>query len=398
MKSRHLNQHVLIIGASVRAAAFSALRAGLWPWCADLFADADLEPVCPAFRLTEAEYPNAFRGILKKAPPGPWMYTGALENHPKLVQRLTGMRPLWGNDSTVLDRVRRPLEVATCLRNAGLACPDVHRLADSTLLHLQKDCLDGSAQRRWLEKPLNGGGGRGIRFCRTKGHLSQKGVYLQEFIEGEPCAAVFVAINQLGILLGVTKQLVGQRWLHAAPFQYCGSIGPLSLDVAAETAFSRMGEALVKEFGLRGLFGVDCVLRGGVPYVVEINPRYTASAEVLEHATGLVAMDWHRRAFTDQRANVLINPAPRRTGGSVIGKAILYAMQSLVMPADGPWTASFDYPATEFREFADISHVGDVIDKGQPVMSLFAQADTEANCLVELQERARTLDRWLYGR
>jgi len=32
---------VLIVGASARAAAFSALRAGLRPWCADLFADLD---------------------------------------------------------------------------------------------------------------------------------------------------------------------------------------------------------------------------------------------------------------------------------------------------------------------------------------------------------------------
>jgi uncharacterized protein len=396
LKSTHLIQHLLIIGANVRAAAFSAFRAGLQPWCADLFADADLERVCPVTRLTDAEYPDAIPSILENAPPGPWIFTGALENQPKLVQKLTEERPLWGNDSTVLDRVRRPWEVAACLRSAGLACPDVHRLADSMLLSQPKDCLEGSAQRRWLEKPLDGGGGRGIRFWRrTQEHLLQKGIYLQEFIEGEPCAAVYVAINQRAVLLGVTKQLVGQRWLQAAPFQYCGSVGPLSLDDAAQTAFSQIGDALVKEFGLRGLFGVDCVLRGGAPFPVEINPRYTASVEVLEHATGLVAMDWHRRAFTDEP---VVFHAPQRAGGSVIGKAILYARQRLVMPPDGPWTASFDYLATDFRDFADISYVGELIDKGQPVISLFAQAATEAKCLVELQLRVRTLDRWLYGR
>ena len=141
------------------------------------------------------------------------------------------------------------------------------------------------------------------------------------------------------------------------------------------------------EFGLRGLFGVDCVMHGGVPYPVEINPRYTASVEVLEHATGLVAMDVHRRAFTDELGD--FHPA-QRAGRRVIGKAILYARQRLVMPADGPWTASFDQPATGFREFADISHPGELIDQGQPVMSLFAQADTAANCVVELQQRVRS--------
>ena len=37
---------------------------------------------------------------------------------------------------------------------------------------------------------------------------------------------------------------------------------------------------------LRGVFGVDFILHDGSPCVVEVNPRYPASVEVLEHATG----------------------------------------------------------------------------------------------------------------
>ena len=33
------SNRLLLFGASTRAAAFSALRAGLKPWCVDLFAD-----------------------------------------------------------------------------------------------------------------------------------------------------------------------------------------------------------------------------------------------------------------------------------------------------------------------------------------------------------------------
>ena len=36
------DKRLLIVGASVRAAAFSARRSGFDPECADLFADADL--------------------------------------------------------------------------------------------------------------------------------------------------------------------------------------------------------------------------------------------------------------------------------------------------------------------------------------------------------------------
>src|SRR5438094_10464728 len=98
------SQPIVIFGASVRAAAFSALRAGLQPWCADLFADADLQARCPATRLAGA-YPEGFEALAAGDWPGPWLYTGGLENHPALVQRLAQRRPLWGNDETVLARV-----------------------------------------------------------------------------------------------------------------------------------------------------------------------------------------------------------------------------------------------------------------------------------------------------
>src|SRR5215470_12886144 len=92
-------QPLVIVGASVRAAAFSALRAGLQPWCADLFADADLQQVCPAHRLAKRQFAGGLLPLLSKAPGGPWMYTGGLENRPNVVRGLTQFRPLWGNDA-----------------------------------------------------------------------------------------------------------------------------------------------------------------------------------------------------------------------------------------------------------------------------------------------------------
>ncbi len=89
-------QHLILFGASVRAAAFSAIRAGLRPWCCDLFADADLQNVCPARALPPADYPEGFVEVCARAPAGPWMYTGALENYPALIERMSKLRTLWG--------------------------------------------------------------------------------------------------------------------------------------------------------------------------------------------------------------------------------------------------------------------------------------------------------------
>src|SRR6516165_6344986 len=95
-------QNLILTGASVRAAAFSALRAGLRPWCVDLFADADLQGCCPAQAIPAARYPEGLVDRLAAGPAGPWMYTGALENWPGLVGEISRRRRLWGNDAATL--------------------------------------------------------------------------------------------------------------------------------------------------------------------------------------------------------------------------------------------------------------------------------------------------------
>src|SRR5262245_1733505 len=98
-------QTIIIAGASARAAAFSALRAGLEPYCFDLFADADLAARCPVVRLDADGYPHNLLKEIRKSPTGPWMYTGGLENHPRLVDAISRERELWGNGAAVLNQV-----------------------------------------------------------------------------------------------------------------------------------------------------------------------------------------------------------------------------------------------------------------------------------------------------
>src|SRR5262245_689082 len=100
---------LLILGASARAAAGSAIRAGFSPWCADLFADADLRRMASVVRCPIENYPAGFIEILRAAPDAPWIYTGALENHPNLIRRLSQLRPLWGNGASALRSARSPV-------------------------------------------------------------------------------------------------------------------------------------------------------------------------------------------------------------------------------------------------------------------------------------------------
>ena len=381
-KSSKNGSTVLILGASVRAAAFSALRAGLKPWCGDLFADADLVARCPAMKLS-GRYPDGFVGLADIAPSGPWLYTGGLENYPRLVDRISDGRTLWGNNAAVLRTVRDPTKVATILRDAGLPSLAV-RDADS----------QPPDDRRWLLKPRNGSGGLGISFWQGKRSAFQKHCYLQEFIEGDSWAALFVGDGKESRLLGVTRQLVGKEWLHCGPFQYCGSIGPLDVEPVLRHEIEKIGSVLAEEAGPAGLFGVDGIHGNGRFWPVEINPRYPASAEVLEYATGMRSIAFHRHVF-DRSAPV---PELPGSGGAVIGKAILFARESLVFPADGPWVEVSRFPPSieKMPSFADIPHAGDCIKRGQPVLTFFARGRTAEPCEAELRCLAGDLDRWLW--
>ncbi len=385
------SERLLIVGASTRAAAFSALRAGLRPTCIDLFGDADLRQRCPVTVIPRQEYPHGLVELAAARPSSePFMYTGGLENHPEVIEAIIQQRPLWGISPEVLRRVRDPRQLAEALAAAGVRTPEVH-------FDPERVPADGT----WLVKPLAASGGRRVHHYHGERATRPKpsGVYYQKHVEGESVAAVYVGDGSRSRLLGVSRQLTGRKWLLAKPFAYCGSIGPLPLSAYLATRFEALGQALVSAFGLRGLFGVDCVMHEGEPWVIEVNPRYTASIEVLEHAQGIPAMSWHRESCTVGLPTIDREGQITRSA-ILVGKAIVFASQDLIFPSTGPWLQSLSESnvAEEVPVFADIPHAGTPIRKGWPIMTLLVTGGSLEACENDLESRARTLDRRVFGR
>jgi predicted ATP-grasp superfamily ATP-dependent carboligase len=383
-----LAPHLVILGASTRAAAFSALRAEMSPICGDLFADKDLVSRCPVTRVRAGAYPNDLERIAGAAPAAPWLYVGALENRPDLVDRVSAQRPLWGNDGSTLRRVRDPIEVADCLRRAGITHPRVRPSSDGLP-------TDGS----WLIKPRAGSAGRGIhRYVGDVGSVHrpvrQPEVYYQEFIAGDSVAAVFVANRESASLIGLTRQLVGEPAMNARPFHYCGTIGPIPMEPALRRQLERLGQTLARAFGLQGLFGVDGVLNDGTFWPVEVNPRYAASVEVLELALGVPLLAVHRDACTSGTVSWTHWAAGNGESQSVapmVGKAILFARDAIEAPdltpmadrAIGGHRGRLPIP-----EAADIPAPGEHIPAGAPVCSVFSIGATTRKCFDGLTRAA----------
>lgn len=378
---------LLILGASARAAAHSAARAGLRPAGIDLFADLDLAAVAPwARRVDRRGFPDGLEALAAEAPPAPWIYTGALENHPDLVDRIARDRPLWGNPGPVLRAARDPVRLADALRRAGLPHPEA-RLDPAGLPR------DGS----WLVKPLASAGGRRIGPLRADRPIVRGPCYYQERIAGPSLAAIFVASASAagagaGVeLLGVSRQRIGGP---GGDFAYRGSVGPWPLTGPERAGVERLGRAIAAAFGLAGLFGVDLVLKDGLPWPVEVNPRYTASVEVLELALGRPFLVEHVRAFAPDLADGLRPVPPPSSPPGFVGKAYLFAPAPCKFPAASTIRIR---PRTgyELPPWADIPATGQDFAAGEPILTLLARSPRLDDCERRLQAGCTRFWRWL---
>ena len=372
-----LQRGVLIVGVSTRALAVSAARAGYQVTAIDAFGDLDLRAAAETVAL-RPEYgmqysPMAAAQAAETVSENLVAYTSNLENHPGAVALLARNRCLLGNPASVLRRVRNPIELMRALRRRGFASPR------SRLTRVPAE----RGPRSWLLKPRRSGGGHGTGRWRA-GQSVPKTHYLQERIFGTPGSIVFAADGRRAALLGVTRQLVADPQFGAHGFRYCGSMLAPATDLfpgqreLAEIA-GRIAEEVTEEFGLIGLNGIDFVARNGVPYPIEVNPRYSASMELIERGQGLSIFEVHAEACRGKL------PAAPGSPASVQGKAIVFARRNVVLGDTRPWLGQ--------GWFADVPHPGERIGRGRPICTVFATGKDAAACYRSLVRRAASVYR-----
>jgi len=362
--------NLVVLGGSVRGLAASAARAGWSVHAADLFRDTDLVAVASrAVQATadrRAPYPESLLMAAETFPRGPWCYTGGLENHPDLIDRLAAVRPLAGNGAAAVRAVRDHGRLAAALAAAGVPMPPTF---DSP----RGLPTDGS----FLVKPRRSVGGRGI-VPWYGGRPPRESVW-QARLRGSSWTAAFVCADGRARLDSFARQLVGLRWCHAGSFAFCGAVETPPV-AAVRRRLLRVGEILAGDFGLVGLVGVDLVDAGrGELHVVEVNPRPTASMELAERSRGRSLAATHLAA-----CGLPCPPAgtPPVAPG-VWAKSVLFAPRPLVI--DEPTAAWLDALARRgcrraagWPAVADLPEVGTAIPAGRPVVTIFFRGRTPA--------------------
>ena len=373
---------LLVAGVTTRALALSAVRAGYPVTAIDGFADLDLEEGAQQVLLARSRTPGEPYVPLEAANAGGKVsarlvaYTSNFENFPAAVARLARSRQLLGNPPETLRRARDPLELMRILRRSGLPWVQSRTQPPS----------GRSRHETWLVKPRRSGGGHGVA-AWAPGSPVPSGMYLQQRISGAPGSISFAADGTNARILGFSRQLVGDPRFGAKGYRYCGSIlGAPQLRLFSRQAevlelANRVASVVAARLGLIGLNGVDFIVRQGIPYPIEINPRYSASMELIERARGLSIFGVHVLACKRQLAAIPLLPE----SSAAYGKAIVFARRDSLVGDSRAWLRR--------SWVADVPRPGEYILKGRPICTVFARGRTPAECRDGLVRRARMIYR-----
>jgi len=368
-----MTERLILIGASTRAAAQSAARSGFQVCCLDQFGDRDLRE-CAGQVEVVADWPDGIPDVLSRIPTGQLAITGALENSPQILDWLRERFLFVGCSAAAIRMLRDPAGVQEILKQAG------HPWLQVSLngpLDLQTE-----TPLRWLSKPLQSAAGFHVGFCDPDTSAASQpaspdrtaragGVYFQEFVQGPSVSGLFLSDGEECRLLGLTRQLVGLPEAGCSGFRYCGSIGPLSTGEISAGAFQqarRIGQTLVEATGCAGLFGCDFIWNTDTETlsVCEVNPRYVASAEILEIACNMPLMQWHLHACRGQlpSAGIVFQR------GFLAGKLICFARKTVL-------SAELRSPSAE-ASLADIPPPASRIPAGHPVCTVLTTGQSES--------------------
>ncbi len=398
--------HIVIIGASGRFLAASALAARCPVFVIDLFSDADTRQICcdssrfspigsaavgtlkinclqhfaraPELSIREKFQP--FRKT-KDASDRLIIFSGGSENVPRLFE------PQLLDNCVVAGPSKSSIQSLLCLKTIQRSCdrnginyPRTVSMADQPI----------SLTTKWLRKLTRSGGGlQTALWAPTTPVEFGSGGYLQEMIAGQTISGCYVAARCDG---KTETQLLGTTIQHTPcndeDFRYHGSIGPVDLprDIAQE--ISRIGQCIADSFQLLGVFGIDFILWGDKLLLIDINPRVTASAELIER--------YYRMSiptFTVIESHLdacLRNRLPSRVGQfgeTVHSKQIVYWVSNIPLLVDSELS---DYLHAQ-PHVTDIPVIGSEILPNHPLVTVHARAKDVASVRNKSTRRVETL-------
>jgi predicted ATP-grasp superfamily ATP-dependent carboligase len=382
----------LVVGVDCSALAKSSYHAGYTVFGADYFGDIDLRSVCKASLSIQEQKVGDSCGVLgsnfspdailtlvdhlhkEHELDGCLLASGFEDSYDALVE-LNSKVPIIGNTPETITKVRDKLEFFKSLRRLGLVYPETEFVQDAE----EGKRVAKDLRYPIVVKPPAGFGGLGIKKVADRrnleGTLEQMiqdngGAFIQEFIEGLPISASFIATQASTEILTINEQLYGlPETGQRAEFGYCGNIVPADLGATYDRVRNICDDIVRKislHFQLIGSNGVDIVLSKEVrPYVLEVNPRFQGTLECVERVFGINLVKAHVDACIHRTL-----PSPQRSLMQTFCiRLILYAHDRSLTPVlQRPYIVDVPFP-------------GVIVELGEPLCSIVVEEKTRTKVL-----------------
>ena len=388
-----------MIGVDSVSLAASAKRAGYEVFAVDHFGDQDLKRVCreslsaikqrpgrgcgyldrdfsPEFLLQSAKV------LLKRYEIDAALLSSGLDDSSDILFELNELVPILGNHPNIIGKTRDKAVFFRELDRIGVSHPETAVVED--LEEARKESKDIGYPI--VVKPSRGFGGTGVRKAeafpqlkrafRDASFLDEK-VLIQEYISGIHASASLISSIKGVVALTVNEQLIGmQEFGQRAPFGYCGNVVPLSVSRSVANECKSVVGGVAQHFGLVGSNGVDLVIsRQGVPYVIEVNPRFQGTLECVERVLGMNIVEAHARACVQGSLPTISQRTPISCA-----RFVLFAPQRLIAPE-----------LNAFEGARDIPLPGVIVEEGEPLCSLIVEGPNRGYILQKAGETAEAI-------
>lgn len=395
---------IVLVGASVRAAAESARRAGLDVFAIDLFGDLQTRQAArawiPMSRLLDDLSPTSpgkppvahpWLAVLQQLVSRSGLDRDALQgSRPwslSIISRWPGcevlMAPLVDHGGEWRQRFRdlhpegshAPQLIGATLEQQTLAQspPFVADLARRSGVKTPGTKTSGPVPRGWLVKPFHRTGGLGVQYAESE--TLPENTFCQTTVAGKACGATFVSDGRECKLLGICRAL--HKRMGKRPFVYAGALGPVSVSPDCWQSVERIGQQLVELTGLAGPLNVDFILSGTEIFLLECNPRYSGSMELIETAwrqhIGLPCSVFEPFARWQQRV-ATHGPVPIEQLGV---KYVVFAKQPSVVQPQQFDTVRLDGALSDRFQWTDVPFEATQLDVGDPIATVIGRLPIE---------------------
>ncbi|MBR1368301.1 ATP-dependent carboligase [Methanocalculus chunghsingensis] len=223
-------------------------------------------------------------------------------------------------------------------------------------------CLAGRDTFPVFAKPITGAGGWRNAVISSRKEMDawiekiDLPYMTQQIIEGTPASVSCLSDGRRAVAVAANEQIL--RGDGESSFGFAGSITPCDHPLAGEMMVC--AEKIAAATGCIGSIGVDFVLSDEA-VAIEVNPRFQATLDTVESATGVNLFSLHMQAC----AGILpqMRPEPRRYAA----RRILFAEDDCIVLRDLRRFGSF---------IADIPPIGTEFSKGDAIVSIFGYGGT----------------------